>query len=49
MLDERETKKGTYDRYDKSFEHEEILSEVISQEVAGASMPMDGSPEGKMP
>ena len=48
MLDEREVKKGTYYRFDKSFEHEEIMSEVISQE-AGGPLPVAASPRSKMP
>lgn len=36
VLDEREVKKGGYYRFEKSFEHEEVMSDVISQEPEGA-------------
>jgi hypothetical protein len=52
---EREAKKGTYYRFEKSFEHEEIISEVISQQhgellqEAGGHLPTAASPRSKMP
>ena len=46
VLDEPEARKGGYDIYAKSFEYEELISEVISQDAP--RMPMAASPRSKM-